>query len=93
LLVLSGLAALLTLSRVGIRTFWAPVDAVIPRILVVEVVPVIFLLLLTLVLSVQGGPVMRYMQDTARAVHAPSSYVEGVLTAPRVPAPTMEIGR
>lgn len=93
LLVLSGLAALLTLSRVGIRTFWAPVDAVVPRILVVEVVPVIFLLSLTLVLSVQGGPVMRYMQDTARAVHAPSSYVEGVLTAPRVPAPTMEIGR
>lgn len=93
LLLLSGLAALLTLSRVGIRTFWAPVDAVVPRILVVEVGPIILLLLLTLVLSVQGGPVMRYMEDTARAVHAPSSYVEGVLTAPRVPASTKEVVR
>ncbi len=28
---------------------------------------------------------MRYMEETARAVHAPSSYVDDVLTAPRVP--------
>jgi len=86
LLLLSGLAALLALSRVGIRAFWAPVDAVVPRVLAVEVAPVIFLLLLTLGLTVKGGPVMRYMEETARAVHAPSSYVDDVLTAPRVPA-------
>lgn len=85
LLLLSGLAALLALSRVGIRAFWAPIDAVVPRVLVVEFVPVIFLLLLTLGLAVKGGPVMRYMDETARAVHAPSSYVDGVLKAPRVP--------
>ena len=86
LLLLSGLAALLALSRVGIRAFWAPIDVVVPRVLVVEFVPVIFLLLLTLGLAVEGGPVMRYMDETARAVHAPSSYVHQVLTAPRVPA-------
>jgi multicomponent K+:H+ antiporter subunit D len=86
LLLLSGLAALLALSRVGIRAFWAPVDAVVPRVLVVEVAPVVFLLLLTLGLTVKGGPVMRYMEQTARAVHAPSSYLDDVLTAPRVPA-------
>ena len=74
------------MTRVGIRTFWAPVDAVVPRVLVVEVVPVIGLLLLTLGLAITGGPVMRYMDATARAVHAPSSYIERVLTAPRVPA-------
>jgi multicomponent K+:H+ antiporter subunit D len=91
LLLLSGLAALLTLSRVGIRAFWAPVDAVVPRVLAVEVVPVVFLLLLTLGLAVKGGPVMRYMEETARAVHAPSSYIDDVLTAPRVPA--AEAGR
>ncbi len=85
LLVLSGLAALLSLSRVGIRAFWAPIDAVASRVLVVELVPVIGLLLLTLGLVIKGGPVMRYMDETARAVHAPSSYVERVLTAPRVP--------
>jgi multicomponent K+:H+ antiporter subunit D len=85
LLLLSGLAALLTLSRVGIRAFWAPIDAVVPRVLVVEFVPVIGLLLLTLGLAIKGGPVMRYMDETARAVHAPSAYVDRVLMAPRIP--------
>jgi len=85
LLLLSGVAALLALSRVGIRALWAPVDAVVPRVLAVELVPVIFLLLLTLGLTVKGGPVMRYMEETARAVHAPSSYIDDVLSAPRVP--------
>ena len=85
LLLLSGMAALLTLSRVGIRAFWAPVDAVVPRVLAIEVGPVILLLLLTLGLALKGGPVMRYMEETARAVHTPSFYIEEVLTAPRVP--------
>ncbi len=86
LLLVSGLAALLALSRVGIRAFWAPVDAVVPRVLVVELVPVILLLLLTLGLSIKGGPVMRYMEEAARAVHAPSSYINDVMIAPRLPA-------
>lgn len=85
LLLLSGLAALLTLSRVGIRTFWAPVDAVVPRVLAVEIVPILFLLLLTLGLTIKGGPVMRYMEETARAVHAPAAYIDDVLKAPRMP--------
>ena len=84
-LLLSGLAALLALSRVGIRAFWAPVDTVVARVLVVEFVPVIGLLLLTLALAIKGGPVMRYMDETARAVHAPSAYVDRVLKAPRIP--------
>jgi multicomponent K+:H+ antiporter subunit D len=87
LLLVSGLAVLLAMSRVGIRAFWAPVDAVVPRVHVVEFMPVILLLLLTLGLSAKGGPVMRYMEDTARAVHAPSAYVNSVLAAPRVPPP------
>jgi multicomponent K+:H+ antiporter subunit D len=85
LLLLSGVATLMTLSRVGIRAFWAPVDAVAPRVLAVEVAPVAALLLLTLVLAVKGGPVMRYMEETARSVLTPSSYIEDVLSAPRVP--------
>jgi len=85
LLLGSGFAALLALSRVGIRAFWAPVDAVVPRVLAAELVPVILLLLLTLGLSIKGGPVMRYLEDTARAVHAPSSYVNNVMVAPGLP--------
>ena len=86
LLLLSGLAALLTLSRVGMRTFWAPVDSVVPRVLVVEIAPVFVLLLLTVVLAIKGGPVLHYMEDTARALHEPSSYIEAVFDAHRAPA-------
>ncbi|MDQ8727688.1 monovalent cation/H+ antiporter subunit D [Bradyrhizobium sp. LHD-71] len=93
LLILSGLAALLAMLRVGIRVFWAPVDATVPRVLVVELVPIIFLLLLTLALTVRGGPVMRYMEDTASAVHAPERYIDSVLTAPPVPAPAAQVHR
>ena len=85
LLLLSGVASLMTLSRVGIRAFWAPVDAIAPRVLAVEVAPVFALLLLTLILAIKGGPVMQYMEETARSVLAPASYVEDVLSAPRVP--------
>jgi len=85
LLLLSGVATLMTLSRVGIRAFWAPVDAVAPRVRAVEVAPVAALLLLTLVLAVKGGTVMHYMEETARSVLTPAFYVEEVLSAPRVP--------
>ncbi|WP_019172699.1 monovalent cation/H+ antiporter subunit D [Pseudaminobacter salicylatoxidans] len=87
LLILSGLSALLAMSRVGIRVFWAPIEAVVPRVLIVEVVPIVLLLVLTLALTVQGGPVMRYMEDTAHALRAPTQYIQDVLSAPRVPAP------
>ena len=90
LLIVSGLAALLAMSRIGIRMFWAPIDATIPRVLAVEVVPVVALLCLTAVLTVQGGPVMRYMEETARAVHAPARYIDDVLSAHPVPPPDTE---
>ena len=37
LVILSGLAALVAMMRSGIRTFWAPLDKVVPRVLVIEV--------------------------------------------------------
>jgi multicomponent K+:H+ antiporter subunit D len=86
LLIVSGFAAMLATMRVGIRTFWAPLEVIVPRVLVIEIAPVGLLLLLTLALSVEGGPVMRYMEATAHALHAPDAYVESVLSAPRIRA-------
>jgi len=85
LLILSGLSALLAMSRVGIRVFWAPIEATVPRVLIVEVVPIVLLLVLTLALTIRGGPVMRYMDDTARALYTPANYIHDVLSAPPVP--------
>lgn len=79
LLILSGLAALLAMMRTGIRTFWAPLEVIVPRVLVVEIVPIILLIGLCFLLTVQAGAVMRYTDAAAQALHEPRSYIEGVL--------------
>jgi multicomponent K+:H+ antiporter subunit D len=83
LLILSGLSALIAMSRAGIRAFWAPVDIVVPRVLLIEIVPVGLLLAATVALTVQAGPVMRFMEATAQGLHQPWAYVEKVVEAPR----------
>jgi len=83
LLILSGLSALIAMSRAGIRIFWAsPVEASAPRVLLIEIVPVALLLFMTLILTVQAGPVMRFMEATAISLHAPLSYIESVMEIP-----------
>ncbi len=79
LIILSGLAALVAMMRTGIRTFWAPLEVIVPRVLVVEVAPVMLLIGLCLALTVQGGPMIRYTEAAARSLHAPASYIGGVL--------------
>jgi multicomponent K+:H+ antiporter subunit D len=83
LLIISGLAVLIAMSRAGISTFWAPVDPVVPRVLLVEILPVGMLLAATVALTVQAGPVMRFMEATAEGLHQPRSYVEKVMEQPR----------
>ncbi len=78
-LILSGLAALIAMARAGIRTFWAPLERVVPRVRIIEMTPIIVLLLLCVALTVQAGPVMRYMHDTAKSLHAPQGYIRDVL--------------
>ncbi|MDH4442542.1 MAG: monovalent cation/H+ antiporter subunit D [Rhizobium sp.] len=81
LVILSGIAALIAMTRVGIRTFWSSLEGTVPRVLVIEVVPVMFLLFLTLGLTVQAGPAMRYMDTTIRSLASPSNYIEAVRRA------------
>ena len=85
LVIFSGLAALVALLRVGIQTFWVPSEEDVPKVLLIEIAPVIALLAVTVAITVEAQPVMRYMQATAAALHRPQVYVEGVLGAPRVP--------
>jgi len=90
LLLLAGLAGMIAMTRMGIRTFWAPIDGTVPRVRVSEFFPIAFLLAVCLGITVQGGSVMRYMDTTAQSLHAPSDYVRSVLSAKRVPAPGKE---
>jgi multicomponent K+:H+ antiporter subunit D len=84
LVILSGVAALIAMTRVGIRTFWSSLEGTVPRVLVIELVPVMFLLALTMVMTVQAGPAMRYMDNTIRTLSQPSIYIDAVRNAARV---------
>jgi multicomponent K+:H+ antiporter subunit D len=78
-LVLSGLAALIAMTRAGMSAFWASPDRTVPRVRLIEIAPVAVLLLLCALQTVEAGPIMRFMQDTARSLHAPQEYIRGVL--------------
>lgn len=82
LVILSGLATLIGLVRIGIQTFWAT-ESEPPRVLALEIGPVLVLVAMLAVLTFKAEATMRYMQQTARAVLAPAIYAEGVLGAPR----------
>lgn len=83
LIILSGVAALIAMSRSGIRTFWASMEGNVPRVLVIELVPVAALLFLCLALTIQAAPVMRYLDATAQDLHRPHNYIDHVLGAKR----------
>lgn len=89
-LILSGLAALIAMTRAGIRVFWASPDRTVPRVRLIEMAPVAVLLLLCAIQTVQAGPIMRFMQATAKSLHAPQDYIRGVLgTIPERPKDVM----
>ena len=78
-LILSGFATLIAMTRAGIRSLWASPDRAVPPVRVIEIAPVVFLLIICVVQTAQAGPVMRFMQATARSLHAPADYVGSVL--------------
>lgn len=90
LLIVSGLAAMIAMVRAGIRTFWAPIDGTIPRVLVMEIAPVAFLLTLCLTMTILGGPLLRYTDATADSLHRPAGYIRDVLSTPPVPSMAKE---
>jgi multicomponent K+:H+ antiporter subunit D len=89
ILILSGLATLVAMTRAGIRAFWAEPDRVVPRVRVIEMAPVAALLILCAIQTVAAGAVMDFMQATARSLHAPRGYVGDVL----MPAAEQPAGR
>ena len=81
LVALSGAVALIALSRVGIRSFWAPQERPLPHLRVIEVAPIAGLLLVCIVIGLWPDPTLRYLSATAAMLHQPSQYVSAVATA------------
>ena len=88
LILTSGLATLVALTRAGIRVFWLPDERAVPGVRLAELAPLAALLLACAVLTVQAGPIMQYLQATAQTLHDPHGYVQGVLTLPDAHEPT-----
>ena len=87
LVILSGLASLIALSRVGIQRFWTPQERPSPLLRRYECIPIVILLALCVSLTFKAEPLLRYTADTAAALDDPSQYVMTVLGSRPVPNP------
>lgn len=83
LIILSGLATLIAMTRAGIDLLWTPGEDSPARLSVIEVAPIGVLLAACLALMVGAGPLYRYMEATAAALADRSSYIDIVRSAPR----------
>ena len=84
LMVTGGLAAIIALMRLGVRTFWAAGVVTPPRLKVSEAVPVTALVLLCVLLTVQAGTVFDYLGRTVDGLARNADYSARVLGEPPV---------
>jgi multicomponent K+:H+ antiporter subunit D len=77
----TGLAAIIALTRMGMRLFWSVVGRTTPRLRVIEAAPVGLLIVACVVLTMLADPVMTYMEAAAQVLSAPQAYIDAVLTA------------
>ncbi len=89
LVVLAGLASILSLVRLGVRTFWASGVVRPPRLQLSEALPVTMLVGLCIALTVQAGTVLDYLDRTVQSLSRSAATSERVLGHPPVlQAPT-----
>lgn len=81
LIIISGFAALIGMTRLGISTFWTSLEGAAPHVRLIELAPVALLLTLCVALTLLGGPVVRYMDSTAQSLDRPQHYITDVLGA------------
>jgi len=79
MIILSGLAVLIAMSRAGIRTFWGSLEGNVPKVMVIEIIPVVALLSLCLLMTVIAGPTMRTLDSLGSNLHQPMDYIHSVL--------------
>lgn len=80
LLIISGLATLIAMTRAGIRAFWVDPDRGTATLRIVEIAPIALLLFVCAAQTLQAGPIMRFMTLTAQSLYVPGDYVRSVLS-------------
>jgi multicomponent K+:H+ antiporter subunit D len=76
--IVTGVAAMIALTRVGSRLFWSVRGRTTPRLGIVEAGPAAFLIVLCLALTAGAGPVMTYLESAAQSLHSPQVYIRVV---------------
>ena len=89
-LLLSGLASLIALSRLGVRLFWDN-ERPVPHLQWLEAGPVVVLLLLCATLALAAGPAMSYFTATADMLHDSASYIDSVLPQGNIYSSTLDM--
>jgi multicomponent K+:H+ antiporter subunit D len=79
-IVLSGLASVVALSRTGMRLFWSISARTTPRLRLLEAMPVAVTILICVGLTIAADPVTRYLDEAARSLHQPDTYIRNVLS-------------
>ena len=88
LLIVSGLLALLALTRTGMRHFWSAQDRPDPTLRLIEGLPIAALLAACALMTIYAGDVVQFTEATAQGLHHPAGYIEAVMRAAPV-APTV----
>ncbi len=81
LIILSGLATLIAMTRAGIDLLWTPAEDSPASLSVIEVAPIALLLSACLALMVFAGNAYLYMEGTAAALTQGTGYIDAVLGA------------
>jgi multicomponent K+:H+ antiporter subunit D len=92
-MLVASLAAIIALTRIGMRLFWSAIGRTTPRLRVIEAGPVAVLVLLCVGLAVGADPVMSYLQAAARGLSVPQDYIDAVLSVHAADPPQLEIGQ
>ncbi|WP_018990546.1 monovalent cation/H+ antiporter subunit D [Aromatoleum toluclasticum] len=79
LVVVAGLAAIIALMRLGVRTFWASGAVTPPSLLASEAAPVTALIVLCVLLTTHAGPTFDYLNRTVAGLTRVADYNERVL--------------
>ena len=83
-IIIASLCTVIVMARAGIHVFWADPERTFPKVRAGETLSILILLGLCLLQSVWVGVPLRYLDATARQLHAPAGYVDQVLPAMEV---------
>lgn len=91
IIIISGMAAIISLMRFGVRVFWSNPEAQAPHLHPSEALPTSGLLLCCIILSIAAGPASDYLERASAALHQPQHYIERVLTTEPVATSVTEV--